>query len=65
MSAWLSATCGQASGRRTIAVEGARVRTDDLVGLDESLESGMREWTDLCGLDFLVDWGGHCAEDAS
>lgn len=23
------------------------------------------EWTDLCGLDFLEDWGGHCAEDAS
>lgn len=23
------------------------------------------EWTDLCGLDPLVDWGGHCAEDVS
>lgn len=61
----LSATFGQASGRHTVAVKGARVCADDLVGLDE--DDGEESWerTDLCGLDFLVDWGGHCAEDVS
>lgn len=31
----LSATFGQAGGRHTVAVKGARVCADDLVGLDE------------------------------